>query len=101
MNILILIPKPGRRVLDPAQTPPAPLPPEGRKVVDSPYWRSRLADGVVTRLSPGPTPANEAPALDAPAEAGRSTESEPPSSSMAKPSAANKGVQGPPAPGKK
>ena len=64
MNTLILKPKPGRRVLDPAQTPPSPLPPEGRKVVDSPYWRSRLADGVVEivagpgalPLDPGKTP---------------------------------------------
>ena len=64
MNTLILKPKPGRRVLDPAQTPPTPLPPEGRRVVDSPYWRSRLADGVVERVetlgAPPQTPQGEA-----------------------------------------
>ena len=62
MNTLFLKPKPGRRVLDPAQTPPSPLPPEGRKVVDSPYWRSRLADGVVTRAEALDPNANDIPA---------------------------------------
>ena len=40
----------GRRVLDPARNPPAPLPPEGAKVEKSIYWRRRLMDGDVTEI---------------------------------------------------
>ena len=89
MNTIFLKPMKGRRVLDPAQTPPSPLPPEGRRVVDSPYWRSRIKDGVVEVVDQGPALDPDTPAT------------EPSSPSIAKQSAANKGVQGPPAPGKK
>ena len=91
---MILRPMKGRRVLDPAQTPPSPLPPEGRRVVDSPYWRSKLKEGVVARadtldqgiaLDPNPTTPEPAPELEA--EAGKTSQ--------------NKGVQGSTTPGKK
>jgi len=42
-NMLHLRPVKGVRVLDPDAVPaPAPLPAEGKMVVDTPYWRRRL-----------------------------------------------------------
>lgn len=43
MKMLYLRPVNGARVLDPDAVPvPAPLPVEGKRVADKPYWRRRL-----------------------------------------------------------
>jgi len=44
-------PAPGLLVRDPAQ-PRAPLPPEGREVPDTAYWRRRLRRGDVVPCDP-------------------------------------------------
>lgn len=52
MNTLFLKPLGTARVLNPDQNPPQPLPVNGLRVVDSLYWRRKLAEGVVEEASP-------------------------------------------------
>ncbi len=51
MTTVVLKPKAGLRVLDPATMPPAPLPPEGKPVELNTYWRRRLAAGEVETVT--------------------------------------------------
>lgn len=60
-KIIIVKPKPGKRVLDPATVPPSPLPEEGRRVVEEPYWLRRAMAGEVEILPVTP-PAEGEPA---------------------------------------
>lgn len=48
--MIYVIPAAGLKVPDPAlvNTPQRHLPPEGRLVIESPYWARRLRDGDVT-----------------------------------------------------
>jgi len=48
-----LVPAPGLNVIDPANG--QPLPPEGKEVQDSTYWRRRLVEGDVTEGAPKKT----------------------------------------------
>jgi hypothetical protein len=50
MEVVHVKPVDGKRVMDPSQNPPIPLPPEGGKVVWSVYWSRRLADGDVVKV---------------------------------------------------
>lgn len=47
MKTIFIKPVGKARVLNPDQCPPRPLPEKGLKVLDSQYWRRRLAEGVV------------------------------------------------------
>lgn len=46
---MYLVPAAGLNVIDPANG--QPLPPEGKEVADTTYWRRRLAEGDVTEGS--------------------------------------------------
>jgi len=56
MKSFYLKPAAGRRVLDPGETPPAPLPAEGKAVPRSAYWLRRIKDGDVVESTPPKTP---------------------------------------------
>ena len=47
-KIIHIKPAQGVRVLDPDAIPPEPLPEEGKKVVQCPYWTRRISTGEVT-----------------------------------------------------
>jgi hypothetical protein len=51
-NLIFIKPVEGRRILDPVQDPPAPLPPEGAMVENSIYWIRRFIDGDVSMILP-------------------------------------------------
>jgi len=51
--ILYLRPVGEARVLDPGTNPPTPLPPEGKAVEDSPFWRRRLRAKEVEKTTAG------------------------------------------------
>lgn len=57
-KIVIVKPKAGKRVLDPATIPPSPLPEKGKRVVEDSYWLRREMAGEVEFL---PADAETAP----------------------------------------
>lgn len=57
---LLIRPVGDARVLDPATNPPTVLPPEGKAVEDSPYWRRRMRAKEVEEV-PASTPVKAKP----------------------------------------
>lgn len=59
-DLIHVTPAAGLRVLDPAETPPQPLPAAGKTVQRSPYWSRRALDGDITiALPPTAKPATK------------------------------------------
>lgn len=63
IKIIFVKPASGVRVLDPDTIPPSPLPPEGKKVVQDPYWLRRIKAGEVLLVREESLPARQS--LDA------------------------------------
>ena len=63
-KIVIVKPKAGKRVLDPATIPPSPLPEKGKRVVEDSYWLRRELAGEV-EISPVASEADAVTATEA------------------------------------
>jgi hypothetical protein len=61
MTMIYVKPTAGRRVMDPNQIPPAPLPAAGTLVEKSIYWDRRLKDGDVEVVSKAAAPSSVEP----------------------------------------
>ncbi|MDR1656132.1 MAG: DUF2635 domain-containing protein [Deltaproteobacteria bacterium] len=64
MSLILVKPLDGKRVLNPSQNPPVPLPPEGTVVERSIYWDRRVSDGDVEVIPTDDSVGNKPQASD-------------------------------------